>query len=297
MNVLVTGGSGFIGRNIVRTLKERGETVGTLDLSQKSPGSDYHFTCDVRNSKKVEKALKGVDLVFHLAAVTSPPEFENLMGAGFEVNVMGTYNILAASHTNKVKRVVLASSSSIYGDIPKAASEDKLPETYMNFYPLSKRINEQTASLFKNYEVETVKLRFFNTYGIGENTKGSYSSVIWKFIESIRKGQKPVIFGDGKQSRDFVYVKDVARGSVQASEKGKAGESYNIGSGRSVDFNSIFSIVKREMGYEGEAEYVKNPLKSYQQFTLADISKSRRVLDYSPKYDIKNGVRDILDSI
>ena len=297
MNVLVTGGSGFIGRNIVKTLKEKGYEVSTLDIKEKNSVADYHITCDVRNRQMVEKALKGIDFVFHLAAVTSPPEFENLMADGYDVNVLGTYNILAASHANKVERTVIASSSSIYGNSSRMTSEDKLPKAYGNFYPLSKRINEMTAKMFKDYDLEVVALRYFNTYGAGENSKGPYSSVIWKFIESIRNNRKPVIYGDGKQSRDFVYVKDVAAASLLAMEKGEPGEAYNIGSGLSTNFNTIFDIVKRETEYQGEAEYVKNPLKSYQQFTLADISKSRRVLDYSPKYDIKDGVRDILDSI
>ena len=297
MNVLVTGGSGFIGRNIVKVLKEKGNKVGSLDIKEKNSVADYHITCDIRNRHMVEKALKGIDQVFHLAAITSPPEFENLMADGYDVNVLGTYNILAASQVNKVKKVVIASSSSIYGNSSGMTSEDSPPKKFGNFYPLTKMINEMTAKMFKDYGLEVVALRYFNTYGIGENSKGPYSSVIWKFIESIRNSKKPVIYGDGKQSRDFVYVKDVAIASLLSMEKGVPGETYNIGSGRSTAFNAIFDIVKRETGYEGEAEYVKNPLKSYQEFTLADISKSKRILDYSPQFDIRMGVRDILDSL
>ena len=297
MNILVTGGSGFIGRNIVKVLKEQGNEVGSLDIKEKNSVADYHITCDIRNRHMVEKALKGIDYVFHLAAVTSPPEFENLTVDGYDVNVLGTYNILAASQVNKVKKVVIASSSSIYGNSSGMTSEDSPPKKFGNFYPLTKMINEMTAKMFKDYGLEVVALRYFNTYGIGENSKGPYSSVIWKFIESIRNSKKPVIYGDGKQSRDFVYVKDVAIASLLSMEKGVPGETYNIGSGRSTAFNAIFDIVKRETGYEGEAEYVKNPLKSYQEFTLADISKSKRILDYSPQFDIRMGVRDILDSL
>ena len=297
MNVLVTGGSGFIGRNIVKVLKEQGNEVGSLDIKEKNSVADYHITCDIRNRHMVEKTLKGIDHVFHLAAITSPPEFENLMADGYDVNVLGTYNILAASQVNKVKKVVIASSSSIYGNSSGMTSEDSPPKKFGNFYPLTKMINEMTAKMFKDYGLEVVALRYFNTYGIGENSKGPYSSVIWKFIDSIRNSKKPVIYGDGEQSRDFVYVKDVAIASLLSMEKGVPGETYNIGSGRSTAFNAIFDIVKRETGYEGEAEYVKNPLKSYQEFTLADISKSKRILDYSPQFDIRMGVRDILDSL
>jgi UDP-glucose 4-epimerase len=154
MNVLVTGGSGFIGRNIVKLLKEKGDTVATLDIKDKNSVADYHIICDVRNRQMVEKALSGIDYVYHLAAVTSPPEFENLTGDGYDVNVLGTYNVLAASQANKVKRVVIASSSSVYDNNSKAASEDSLQDKYNNFYPLTKRINEITTDLFNDYSVK-----------------------------------------------------------------------------------------------------------------------------------------------
>jgi UDP-glucose 4-epimerase len=133
--------------------------------------------CEVRNRQMVEKVLDGIDYVFHLAAVTSPPEFENVGGDGYDVNVLGTYNVLAASQMNKVKRVVIASSS-VYGTISKATPEDAVLGKYGNFYPFSKKVKEMTAFLFNDYGVETVALRYFNTYGIGENSKGPYSSVI-----------------------------------------------------------------------------------------------------------------------
>ena len=294
MNILVTGGSGFIGRNIVRMLKEEGNTVGTYDIRDKNSVSDYHIMSDVRNLKMLEKACSGIDYVFHLAAVTSPPEFENLTGEGYEVNVMGTYNVLAASAKNNVKRVIIASSSSVYGDMREAARESELPDGYSNFYPMTKRINEMTSKLIGEYGLETVSLRYFNTYGIGENSKGDYSSVIWKFIDSIRNGKRPVIFGDGKQKRDFIYVDDTAKASLLAMKNGTPREAYNVGTGKSTDFNTLFHILKEEMGYQGSAEYVPNQLKSYQIFTLADISKTKNELKFEPKYDIREGVKRIL---
>ncbi len=297
MNILVTGGSGFIGRNIVKMLKEEGNTVGTYDIRDKNSVSDYHIMSDVRNLKMLEKACSGIDYVFHLAAVTSPPEFENLTGEGYEVNVMGTYNVLAASAKNNVKRVILASSSSVYGDIREAARESELPPAYSNFYPMTKRINEMTARLFNQYGLEIVSLRYFNTYGIGENSKGDYSSVIWKFIDSIRNGKKPVIFADGKQKRDFIYVDDTSRASLLAMKNGTPGETYNVGTGKTTDFNTIFHIVKEEMNYQGEAEYVPNPLKSYQMFTLADITKTREELKFEARYDMREGVKKIVKEI
>jgi UDP-glucose 4-epimerase len=297
MNILVTGGSGFIGRNIVKLLKTDGNTVATLDIKGKNSLADHHFMNDVRDIRIVENACRGMDYVFHLAAVTSPPEFENPLGEGYGVNVMGTYNVLAASANNGVKRVILASSSSIYGPAFGPTKEDCLTETYTNLYPFSKKINELTARFFHDRNLETISLRYFNTYGVGEDTKGPYSSVIWKFIESIKRGETPVIYGDGRQSRDFIYVKDTARASVLAMKSGKSGEVYNVGTGHSTDFNAIFNVVKEETNYKGEAKYISNPLKSYQQFTQADVSKTRKELDFTPKYDITLGIRDIIHPV
>ena len=295
MNILVTGGSGFIGRNIVKVLKEQGNTVGTLDVKEKNSNADYHIMSDVRNLNSVLKALNGIDYVFHMAAVTSPPEFENLTGEGYEVNVTGTYNVLAASKAQGVKRVLIASSSSIYGSITKPVSEEKLPKRYKNFYPLTKRINEMTSEMFRDYGLEVIALRYFNTYGTGENSKGAYASVIWKFIEDIRNGKRPVIYGDGKQSRDFIYVRDTAMATVLAMKNGRPWEAYNVGTGLSTNFNTIFNVIKSEMKFDGEAKYVPNPLKSYQNFTQADMTKTKADLFFSPSYDIRKGVKEILE--
>jgi UDP-glucose 4-epimerase len=296
MNILVTGGSGFIGRNIVKLLKEEGNTVATLDIKDKNSIADYHIMSDLRNLHMVQDACKGMDYVFHLAAVTSPPEFENPLGEGYSVNVLGTYNVLAASAVNGVKRVILASSSSVYGSTSKPSREDSSSDSFSNLYPLSKKINEITTYFFFNHNLETVSLRYFNTYGIGENSKGAYSSVIWKFIESIKSEKQPEIYGDGRQSRDFIYVKDTATASVLAMKKGKPGETYNVGTGITTDFNEIFNIVKTVTGFKGEARHVPNPLKSYQNFTQADLSKARDELGFLPEYDIAKGVTEILES-
>ncbi|PMP75365.1 MAG: hypothetical protein C0180_01560, partial [Aciduliprofundum sp.] len=288
---------GFIGRNIVRNLKNKGHYVITLDIKDKDSMADEHIKGNILDLNLLKRALRDVDYVFHLAAVTSPPEFEDIFSNGYETNVLGTYNVLASSLHNNVKRVILASSSSVYGDSKTISIEDNIPENYRNFYPASKRINELTAKVFMNYGLETVSLRYFNTYGIGENTKGSYASVIWKFIDDIMNRRVPVIYGDGTQRRDFIYVEDTARASVLAMERGKNGEVYNVGTGVSTDFNTIFRIIKEEMNFDKDAIYVPNPLKSYQMFTQADITKSKRDLGFEPEYDIRRGVRKILEEV
>jgi len=154
-----------------------------------------------------------------------------------------------------------------------------------------------TAKSFKSYGLETISLRYFNTYGIGENSKGSYSSVIWKFIDDIRNERRPIIYGDGKQRRDFIYVEDTARASVMAIENGVPGETYNVGTGVSTEFNEIFKIIREEMNYDGTPQYIPNPLRSYQVFTQADMNKTKRELKFEPSYDLRRGVRKILEQL
>ena len=270
MKAFVTGGSGFIGRNIIAQCGKIGWNTTSFDLENKNSDSDQHINGSVLNYGLLKKSMEDVDYVFHLAATTSPPQFEELGNNGYEVNVMGTYNVLQAAYENGAKRVVIASSSAIYGDMKKPLPETVLPESYSNMYPVTKKINEITAKFFtSSSKIETVSLRYFNTYGIGENSKAQYASVIWRFITDLQKGDMPVIFGDGKQSRDFIYVEDTARASVLAMQKGKPGEAYNVGTGITTDFNTIYNAVAEEMHSKIQAKHIPNPLKNYQYFTQA----------------------------
>jgi Nucleoside-diphosphate-sugar epimerases len=140
----------------------------------------------------------------------------------------------------------------------------------------------------------SVYLRYFNTFGLGENSKGAYSSVIHKFIEDLKIGNTPIIFGDGTQRRDFIYVKDSAKASVLAMENGKSGEAYNIGTGFTTDFNAIYKIIKEEMHSNAEPKYETIPFSTYQMFTQANIEKARNDLGFSPEYDIKSGIKEML---
>ena len=142
-----------------------------------------------------------------------------------------------------------------------AAVEENLPRQYGNIYPLSKLINELTARACLRYGLETISLRYFNTYGV---EIGKHSRVIWKFIDDIMNKRQTVIFGDGNQRRGFIYIEDVVRATTLAMNKGKPGEAYNVGTRVSTTFNGIFKVVKEEMSYKGEPKYIPNPFKSYQ---------------------------------
>lgn len=288
---LLTGGEGFLGRSLKEYIIKNGNTVKTLDITG-SP--DYRISItDYKSLMNIDERFDGI---FHFAATTSPPQFDEDPISGFQVNANGTLNILEFAKQKKIPRVVLASSSATYGSNTSASIENILPDRYSNIYPITKILDEYLARFYSiRNEVECISLRYFNTYGPGENSKSQYASVIWRFIKSFHKNERPVIYGDGKQRRDFIYVDDNARGTFLAMEKGVPGESYNIGSGESNTFNKIYQIVKEEMNSDLEAEYVKNPFRSYQYFTQADMSKARKDLGFIPEFDVRAGVKKMLN--
>ena len=288
---LITGGEGFIGRNLKEHLRKLGNDSKTLDIAGKS---DYKVS--VTDFNELLNIKENFDGIFHLAATTSPPQFEDDLLSGFQVNANGTLNILEFAKRKGIRKVVLASSSATYGNSKSISVEDKLPDRYSNLYPITKILNEHLARYYSlRGEIECVSLRYFNTYGPGENSKSQYASVIWRFIKSIYNKETPLIYGDGEQKRDFIYVDDNARGASLAMDKGIPGESYNIGSGTSITFNEIYKMVKEEMRSPVEAKHIPNPLKNYQYFTLADISKAKKDLGFIPEYDLRKGIRKMLD--
>ena len=287
---LLTGGEGFLGRSLKEYIIKNGNTVKTLDIAG-SP--DYRIS--ITDYNRLMDIGEKFDGIFHFAAITSPPQFDEDPISGFQVNANGTLNILEFAKQKNIPRVVLASSSATYGSNTSASIENILPDRYSNIYPITKILDEYLARFYSiRNEVECISLRYFNTYGPGENSKSQYASVIWRFIKSFHKNERPIIYGDGEQKRDFIYVDDNARGTYLAMEKGIPGESYNIGSGESNTFNKIYQIVREEMNSELEAEYVKNPFRSYQYFTQADVSKAKKDLRFIPEFDVRSGVKKML---
>ena len=288
---LITGGEGFIGRNLKEFLIKNNNTVKTLDIN-----GNPDYLISVTDFDKIMDIKEEFDGIFHLAATTSPPEFDENPLSGFNVNANGTLNVLEFARIKNIPRVVLASSSATYGNNTSISVESELPDRYSNLYPVTKILDEYLARFYSvRKDVECISLRYFNTYGPGENSKSQYASVIWRFIKSFHNHKRPVIYGDGEQRRDFIYIDDNVKGTYLAMQKGVPGESYNIGSGNSNTFNRIYKIVKEQMNSDLEAEYIKNPLKSYQFFTQADMSKAKKDLGFIPEYDIAAGVRKMLN--
>ena len=287
---LITGGEGFIGRNIKQYLRKNNCNALTLDIEGKP---DYMISVtDFPSLMDMDEEFDGI---FHLAATTSPPQFESDPLGGFNVNANGTLNILEYAKRKKIRRVVLASSSATYGNSESVSREEIIPQIYSSLYPITKIVDEYLARYYSvRKEVECISLRYFNTYGIGENSKAQYASVVWRFITDLQNGKTPVIFGNGKQSRDFIYVEDTARASVLAMERGKPGESYNIGTGTTTNFNDIYRMVAEEMHSEVQADHIQNPLKNYQYFTQADIRKARKDLGFEPELNLRSGIRKMI---
>ena len=289
---LITGGEGFIGRNIKNYIISKGDAAYTLDITG---DPDYHVS--VTDFDGLVEIKEDFDGIFHLAAVTSPPQFEDDPLMGFEVNANGTLNVLEFARQRNIERVVLASSSATYGNARIMSTEEDFPRSYANIYPITKMAGEYLARYYSDRKgIECISLRYFNTYGPGENTKSQYASVVWRFVKALSRGERSVIYGDGEQRRDFIYVLDTARASYLAMLHGRSGESYNIGTGVSTTFNDIYAIVREEMHSDLEAEHVPNPLANYQYFTQADMAKTRRDLGFMPEYDLRSGIRSMLQN-
>ena len=293
MRYLITGGEGFIGRYLKEELERGGNEVFSLDIEGRPD-----FKISILDYPDLLDAMKGIDGVFHLAAVTAPPQFEVDPNAGFRTNVIGTLNVLQSSASNGVKKAVLASSSSIYGNTLNPGSEDMQIYGHENLYATTKLFDEYIGRYFTlRKELEVVSLRFFNTYGIGENSKGAYSSVISKFLDSILKDEKPVIFGNGNQSRDFIYIKDLVEGAEKAMSYGIPGEIYNMGTGISYSFNRILEIISLLLKREVLAEYIENPLKNYQTFTQANMERTSSILKWKPRFSLLEGITEICKNL
>ena len=299
MKYLVTGGAGFIGSNIVEELLNKGEKVRVLDNFSTGRRENIKefindielIEGDIRSYHTVSRAVKGVDIILHQAALPSVPRSINDPITSNEVNIGGTINILDAAREYKVKRIVYASSSSVYGDNPKLPKNEEMTPNPLSPYAVAKLAGENYCRVFsKIYEIETVCLRYFNVFGPRQDPASEYSAVIPKFIKLINDNIQPVIYGDGEQSRDFTYVKNVVNANLLASTAKISGnEIINIACGERYTLNTLFNELKKISGSKLYPRY-KKPQKGDIKHSLADITKAKKILNFKPGITFRKGL-------
>jgi nucleoside-diphosphate-sugar epimerase len=300
---LVTGGAGFIGSHIVEGLVERGEKVRVLDnlssgrKDNLAPfiGRIEFLEGDIRDLETCRRAVLGVDHVLHQAAVASVAlsvEDPLLTNA---VNVTGTLNLLVAAREAGAKSFVLASSSAVYGDDRAPAKVEGREGKPQSPYGVSKLVGEKYAQAFHAlHGMKTVALRYFNVFGPRQDPSSQYAAVIPQFITRILAGEKPVIYGDGEQTRDFVYVKNIVEANLLAAVSGGgAGEAVNIACGEKLTVNALLRAVNGALGSAVEAVRAE-PRPGDIKHSTADIGKARRTIGYEPKVPFLEGLRETI---
>ena len=296
--IVVTGGAGFIGSNLTRNLAEDNDIVVIDDLSTGYLSNiqdliDNKSIIFVKGSitdlKLLKKSFKNKDFVFHQAAITSVPRSMRDPLQSNLINIDGTLNVLIAAKENCVKKVVYASSSSVYGDTQTLPIKEDLIPAPLSAYGVSKLTGEYYCHVFTAvYNLPTVSLRYFNVYGPYQDPNGEYAAVIPKFINLVLKNKPPVIFGNGLQTRDFTYIQDVVNANILAMES-KAIGVFNAASGKQITINQLAKIITEKMGKDLEPIY-KNPRAGDIKHSFADISKANKKIAYIPSFDIKNGL-------
>lgn len=304
MKTLVTGGAGFIGCNLVRGLLQEGHEVRVLDnfsTGQRAnlDGLDVNLIeGDLRSYERVHTATREVDAVFHQGALPSVPRSIQDPLTTTAVNVEGTLNVLLASRDSDVRRVVFASSSSVYGDAPGMPRRESQPLAPLAPYAVAKLAAEQYCLVASRvYDLEVVALRYFNVFGERQDPLSDYAAVIPKFIQMMLNGERPTIFGDGFTSRDFTHIENVVQANLAAAaESTPSGLVFNIAMGRSRTLNQLVESLNELLGTSLEPVY-QSPRPGDVPDSLADVSLAREVLGYQPSVDFVDGLRRTIDWI
>jgi UDP-glucose 4-epimerase len=297
---LVTGGGGFIGSNLVRRLLEQGDDVRVLDNFstgnrrnlEEVAGDVEVVEGELRSYERVHNAVRGVEIVFHIGALPSVPRSVQDPLTTSAVNVEGTLNVLSAARDEDVRRVVFASSSSVYGnfgDLPRRETQHLDP---ISPYGVSKLAAERYCVSFSRvYELETVALRYFNVFGPNQDPTSQYAAVVPRFIALVREGRPLPVHGDGTQSRDFTYVANIVDANLLAADAdGVNGSVLNVATGRQTTVNELAETVGEILGLPVEKEYLPTRAGDVRD-SWADVTEARRLLGYEPQVGLEDGLR------
>ena len=303
---LVTGGAGFIGSHIAEALLDRGESVRVFD--NLATGRQTNLAAlkghvqvikgDLRDFDAVKAAIKGVEVVFHQAALASVPRSIADPVASLETNVNGTQNVLLAARDADVRRVVYASSSSVYGNTPTLPKHEAMPTQPMSPYAIQKLTGELLCRVFMHiYGLETVALRYFNVFGPRQDPTSQYAAVIPRFLTALIQKRRPIVFGDGEQTRDFTYIANVVQANLLAATASNAsGYVMNIGCGEQISLNTVLHVAGELLNVTPNPEYCE-PRPGDVRDSLADISLAQQFLSYKPIVGFREGLRRTLDAL
>jgi UDP-glucose 4-epimerase len=294
---LVTGGSGFIGRNLASSLSKAGHSVRVLDIIAPSDHSVDYVSGDIQSYESVLASLNGIDSVVHLAARISVAESLEKPQEYNAVNVTGSLNVMKACVEAGVPRLIYISSAAVYGNPAELPLKETTLTMPLSPYGASKLAPEFYAgAFFRSYGLETAVLRLFNVYGPGQ-PMNDYSGVITKFIERIHDGKSPIIYGTGDQSRDFIHIKDIVKAiELAVGKEGIAGETFNIASGEPVTIGRLAEMMLMISGKENlkPTHVAVRPADIMHSYT--DISKAKKILGFAPSISLEDGLKSVLFS-
>ncbi len=306
---LVTGGAGFIGSHIAETLLKQGESVrvfdnlvtgrsSNIDALHGHSGQVEIINGDLRDMDAVRSAVAGTEVVFHQGALASVPRSIADPIASLETNINGTQNVLLAARDSGVRRVVYASSSSVYGNTPTLPKHEEMPTAPMSPYAVQKLTGELLCGVFTRiYGLETVALRYFNVFGPRQDPASEYAAVIPRFLTALIEQRRPIVFGDGEQTRDFTYIENVVQANLLAATSTAAvGTAMNIGCGVQISLNGVLQIAGELLGRRVDAEYRESRSGDVRD-SLADISRAKRLLGYTPTISFNEGLARTLAAL
>jgi len=300
--VLITGGAGFIGSNLARNLCRDNQVTILDDLSSGSLENLREILDQVNfiqgsivKNDTLENIFRGMDVVVHLAAIASVNQSIENPALVNDVNITGTLNVLIAARNNKVKKFVFASSAAVYGNQISLPIKETAVLDPQSPYAVTKITGEYYCDVFnKIFDLQTTCLRYFNVFGPKQNPNSHYSSVISKFISLMSQDKQPTIFGDGTQTRDFVFINDIVDATIKASESDLTGV-FNVGSGSSTTINALAKDINLIMGKKLQPK-IEEPKAGDIKHSLADISKIK-TLGFNPCFPIKKGLEEIIREI